>query len=195
VFAISDPPINQPPIADAGDNQTVEETSPAGADVVLDGSGSSDPDGDVLTYEWIGPFGTASGIAPTVSFPLVGVHHITLTVTDEADADMDLVTITVNALPVADAGEDFTVDFKKKKSTPVQFDGSGSDDPDGQVASYEWHIDEELVGEVAMPIVDLEVGVYTATLTVTDNDGAQGTDDVVVTVTKNKSGDDEPSYS
>ncbi len=95
----------------------------------------------------------------------------------------------------ADAGEDFTVVFKKRKSTPVQFDGSGSVDPDsptGQVASYEWHIAGELVGIGATPIVELEVGVYTATLTVTDDDGAQDTDDVIVTVTKNGSGGDKP---
>ena len=188
-----------PPIADAGDDQTVEETSPAGADVVLDGSGSNDPDGGSLTYEWIGPFGTATGSTPTVSIPL-GVHIITLTVTDEDDADAtDLVIITVleapNVPPIANAGEDFTVDFKKRKSTAVQFDGSGSVDPDsptGQVASYEWVIAGELVGTGAMPIVELEVGVFTATLTVTDDDGAQDTDDVIVTVTKNGSGDDNP---
>lgn len=147
----------------------------------------------------MGPFGVATGSTPTVSVPL-GVNVISLTVTDEADADAtDLVTITVleapNVPPVANAGEDFTVDFKKRKSTAVQFDGSGSVDPDsptGQVATYEWHIAGELVGTGAMPIVELEVGVFTATLTVTDDDGAQDTDDVVVTVTKNKPGDDKP---
>lgn len=43
---------NAPPVADAGDDQTVECTSPSGAIVTLDGAGSSDPDDDELTYTW-----------------------------------------------------------------------------------------------------------------------------------------------
>ena len=45
------------PTADAGGSQTVNE----GATVTLDGSGSSDPDGDTFTYRWEPPQG--SGIA------------------------------------------------------------------------------------------------------------------------------------
>jgi hypothetical protein len=59
----------------------VEATSPAGASVALDGSTSSDPDGDPLTFVWTGPFGTATGSNPTVTLPL-GTNVITLTASD-----------------------------------------------------------------------------------------------------------------
>ena len=49
------PPVNQAPTADAGDDQTVA----AGATVNLDGTGSSDPDaGDTLDYTWTQTGGT-----------------------------------------------------------------------------------------------------------------------------------------
>src|SRR5205807_9089305 len=72
---------NRPPIANAGTDRTVEAISPGGARVTLDGSTSSDPDGDPLTYTWTGPFGTVSGPKPMVTLPL-GTNMITLTVSD-----------------------------------------------------------------------------------------------------------------
>ncbi len=72
---------NQSPIANAGPDRTVECTSPSGANVMLDGTASSDPDGDTLTFTWTGPFGTADGPKPTVTLPL-GTHTITLAVDD-----------------------------------------------------------------------------------------------------------------
>jgi len=77
------PPITrQPPIADAGPDQTVPAVPPACvADVQLDGSRSSDPDGEVLTYQWTGPFGFVTGVQPTVKLP-VGSNDITLLVQD-----------------------------------------------------------------------------------------------------------------
>lgn len=69
------------PVANAGPDQTVEATSSSGALVTLNGTGSSDPNGDPLTLSWVGPFGTATGATPTVAIPL-GTHVITLTVTD-----------------------------------------------------------------------------------------------------------------
>lgn len=88
-------PSNRPPIADAGADQIVECQSPSGTPVVLDGSGSSDPDGDPLTYVWTGSFGTASGVMPTVLLDL-GIHDIDLTVSDPSgESDTDGVTIMV----------------------------------------------------------------------------------------------------
>jgi len=72
---------NLPPVADAGPDQTVECTSPLGASTLLDGTRSSDPDGDPLTFLWTGPFGQATGAVSTVQLPL-GSNTVTLTVAD-----------------------------------------------------------------------------------------------------------------
>lgn len=86
---------NVPPVADAGPDQTVECGGPNGSAVTLDGSVSSDPDGDALTYTWTWNGGTASGVDPTLTLPL-GTHAITLTVDDGKDGTAtDIVTITV----------------------------------------------------------------------------------------------------
>lgn len=89
--------VNRPPVADAGPAQTVATSSPSGASVTLDGSGSSDPDGDALSYAWSGAFGAASGVAPLVTLG-VGSHVVSLEVDDgNGGTDTDTVTITVEA--------------------------------------------------------------------------------------------------
>jgi hypothetical protein len=91
---------NHPPVADAGPDQVVECAGPAGTVVTLDGSKSSDPDGDLITYSWSGPFGTVTGPSPVVTLPL-GVSTITLTVTDARGASSSAtVVVTVrDSLP------------------------------------------------------------------------------------------------
>lgn len=86
---------NSPPIADAGDDQIVEQTSYEGAEVTLDGSGSTD-DGKLepLTYTWTWNGNSASGVSPTVTLPL-GTTTITLTVFDGEYEDSDTVIISV----------------------------------------------------------------------------------------------------
>lgn len=86
---------NSPPVADAGPDQTVECARPSGADVILDGRASSDPEGATLRYLWSGPFGQIEGARPTVSLPL-GVSTVTLAVDDgEAVSESDSVRIAV----------------------------------------------------------------------------------------------------
>jgi len=77
----------EPPVAHAGPEQIVECTGNSSAEVKLDGSGSTDPNGDIAIYEWFEHFGTpaqvllGSGRIADVVLPL-GEHVITLRVTD-----------------------------------------------------------------------------------------------------------------
>jgi hypothetical protein len=73
---------NQPPVAVVGGNITAEATKPGGADVQFDGTASTDPENNLTTYEWLeGMNLLATGATPTVTLG-VGVHTITLRVTD-----------------------------------------------------------------------------------------------------------------
>ncbi|UCF19958.1 MAG: hypothetical protein JSU87_00670 [Gemmatimonadota bacterium] len=94
------PPPNEPPVADAGEDQEVECSGDGGTVVTLDGSASSDPDGDPLTYTWAEDGVVIAGptTEPTVQATLgLGVHVIELTVEDgNGGTGTDEVTITVS---------------------------------------------------------------------------------------------------
>jgi ELWxxDGT repeat protein len=84
---------NRPPQAAAGSDQTIE----LGENVTLDGRGSSDPDGDALSYEWRRADGTPLGTAPTLTATFgLGTHDVTLTVDDgQGGASTDAVRVIV----------------------------------------------------------------------------------------------------
>ena len=92
------PPPNNPPTANAGaDSSWTDTDGDGGVMVPLSGSGS-DPDGDAITYQWL-EHGTAiaAGAAPSV-WLTVGVHTLTLRVTDARGASAtDTVVVTVQA--------------------------------------------------------------------------------------------------
>ena len=90
-------PTNQAPVANTGADQVVEATSPAGASVTLDGSGSSDPDGDTLSYEWRDAGNNVVGTSASVTLTVpLGSHTFTLTVDDgKGGSHSDTVGITV----------------------------------------------------------------------------------------------------
>lgn len=87
---------NNPPIANAGEDLFILE----GATINLDASGSSDLDGDTLTFVWIDSLGAdiPSEMTPMVEFTTPGVHEITLTVSDGNLSDTDVVIVNVESL-------------------------------------------------------------------------------------------------
>ena len=84
---------NEPPAANAGEDQTVI----VGRTLTLDGSASSDEDGEIVSYDWDlgdGETGDAAGIEYT--YESAGEYTVTLTVTDDGDeTGEDTLTVTV----------------------------------------------------------------------------------------------------
>ena len=142
------PPPNIAPIANAGPDQTVD----VGANVALDGSASSDPDGDPLTFVWQQQSGPAvsltaantaapSFVAPSVKETTVFVFRLNVDDGRQAMASDD-VAITVigekpentNRAPIAVVGESFTVGT----GFEVGLDATMSEDPDGDPIAFAW---------------------------------------------------------
>ncbi len=140
--------VNVPPVVVVGADQSAARRQT----VVLDGSGSYDPDGDLLTFSWTQKSGATMSLvapdSPRARFVVPadatpGVLAFELTVCDDrsacATADTR-VTITsgapANRPPVADAGGDRTGPAR----VPFVLDGSRSYDPDGDPLSYAWSI-------------------------------------------------------
>jgi len=92
---------NSIPVADAGADQTAYAWIDGLAEVVLDGSGSYDGDGDALDYMWEwtvdGNTCTATGATPTIELD-AGQYEIELVVSDGIDySEPDSVVVTVEA--------------------------------------------------------------------------------------------------
>lgn len=132
---------NRVPSADAGRDQVVQVQNL----VVLDGSGSTDPDGDPLGFSWSqaeGPKSVVLQAATEVRASFrpdqVGVYRFELVVDDGTDASPpDSVTVTVegeNRRPVAVAD---AVD-RAEVGDWVALDGSASYDPDGDLLNFQW---------------------------------------------------------
>src|SRR3989304_5627522 len=99
------PAANKAPVANAGPNQSVTN----GDVVALDGSGSTDPEGDTLTYSWVmtsSPGGSnaalssATAVSPSFTADLAGDYVMALIVNDgAADSAPDTVTGTAGPGP------------------------------------------------------------------------------------------------
>lgn len=189
-----------PPIADAGDD--VEVPLDLAGTVALSGSGSSDPDGDPLEYQWTlnsKPDGSATTLnnANEMNASLTpdreGIYEISLSVNDGNHPPVqDEVSVTIleplGSAPEANAGEDQTVQV----NATVTLDGGASSDPDGDTLEYEWTSNTTPIGaQVSIDDADQEkatfvpdrVGIYSFRLKVTDPSGKSDTDNVDITVT------------
>ena len=181
---------NQAPVAQAGPDQTVDATGPAGAQVTLDGSLSSDPEGDALSFIWSGPFGQATGAAITASLQ-PGTHVLTLSVNDgKGGFAEDRVMVTVNAIanaaPSADAGPDRTV----RLGSFVTLNGGGSSDPDGGPGplTFTWtqvagpSVTANGLNTATPSFTPQTASAYTFELVVGDSASTSAADRVVMTV-------------
>lgn len=184
---------NQSPTANAGADISISLPT---STVVINGS-AADPDGSIATYLWekdSGPDGITLANEATPSLTLTGLvagtYVFSLTVTDDKGfTDSDEVTVVVNAMPVnnaptANAGTDKSITLPTN-STSIT--GSGTD-TDGTIASYAWILVAGPSGTMAgqntatLSLSNLQAGSYTYRLTVTDDDGAVGSDEVTLTV-------------
>jgi PKD repeat protein len=159
--------------------------------VNFDASASNDPDGDSLTYSW--DFGdgnsdtglTVSNTSNTYSDG--GTYTVVLSVDDGnggTDTATQVITVTVNQSPVANAGVNQSVtDSDGNGAEPVTLDGSNSHDPDGgTIVSYIWSEGGSQIATGVSPSVIFAVGSHTVTLEVTDDEGASATDTMTVVV-------------
>ena len=182
-------PDNQAPLADAGEDASYNDLD--GDDLVLvtlDGSGSSDTDGNISFYTWfLGDNEIATGVNPSLQLS-TGIYTITLLVTDnDGISGSDELTITVidpdNIPPQADAGEDaLLIDSDRNGLATFTLDASESSDTDGTIVTYSWLEEGEEIATGVSAEVNLSVGEHTLTLVLVDDDGASSSDEVFVKV-------------
>jgi len=179
------PPLNQSPNA----SFTASPTSGvAPLEVSFDASGSYDPDGNILSYEWDFKDGnTGSGEIVNHTFSSIGSYDVRLTVTDDKGAtDSATKTITVtkttNQAPIASFT---TTPASGVAPLEVYFNASNSYDSDGTIISYAWNFKDGNAGSgETISHTFVSAGSYNVELTVTDNEGAVVSATKIVTVTE-----------
>jgi hypothetical protein len=190
--------INDPPVADAGNDQTVYE----GELVTLNGANSYDSDDGIAVITWAQTGGPLVNLSdPTIAFPTFtapesGIDGValefTLTVEDnsglQAQDSVIVNVVWINDPPVADAGDDQTV----HEGDIVSLDGTGSSDPDDGIATIHW---TQLSGTPvtlsdptavwptfsAPTILDGDYNLLQFQVTATDFGGLQSSDTCLVT--------------
>src|SRR6266576_3923129 len=161
------PPPNQPPVA--------AFTSSCTLLVCTFTSTSSDPDGTIASYRWTFGDGTAAATTqnPSHTYTAGGTFTVTLTVTDNQSATGS-VSHPVTAPPPPNQPP--VAAFTSSCTLLVCTFTSTSSDPDGTIASYAWTFGDGGTSTAQNPSHSYAAGgIYTVTLRVTDNQGAQST--------------------
>src|SRR5262249_16356337 len=169
---------NRIPVANAGPPRTTFRNSP----VSFDGTGSSDPDGDALTYQWdFGDGGAGSGVTPSHAYTSLGTFTGTLGVNDgRADSAPTTTTVTIeNRAPAADTGGPYAA----FRNYAITFNGMGSTDPDGDALTYQWAFGDGATGSGPTPThAYTSLGSFTLTLVVNDGTASSAPATAAVTI-------------
>jgi PKD repeat protein len=163
-----------PPVANAGGPYT----GMVGTAVSFSGAGSSDPQGQTLTYAWsFGDSSMGTGATPTHTYAAPGTYTVSLTVTNTSNLTATATskaTIAAAALlpPVANAGGPYT----GATGVAVSFSGAASSDLQGETLSYAWNFGDNSTGTGATPTHTYATsGTYTVSLTVTNTSNLSNT--------------------
>jgi len=140
-----------------------------------------DPDGSITSYAWsFGDGGNGTGAIVTHTYTSAGTYYPLLCVTDD-DGNQDYAAQTVRVLAPPGANNPPTANFTASPTSgeaplAVSFNASGSSDSDGSITSYAWSFGDGGSGlGVTASHTYSSSGIYTAQLTVTDDDGATDT--------------------
>jgi PKD repeat protein len=146
----------------------------AGLPILFDGSGSSDEDGGIVSYEWdFGDGGSGSGASIEHVYAEPGSYAVSLCVVDDDGASSCCtgeanVAPPPNVAPTCDAGGPYA----GVAGAPVAFDASGSSDADGAIVSYGWDFGDGASGSGAtVEHVYAQAGSYVVRVCVLDDGG------------------------
>jgi PKD repeat protein len=153
-----------------------KDTSSVGQIVNFDSSSSTDLDGDKLGYTWdFGDGTSASGNLVKHNYLKGGLYKVTMVVDDDKRTDcsssIETHYIKVNTPPIASTGPNLVCCVNDE----VEFDGSKSNDLDGDNLTYTWDFgDGETAEGVKVKHAYKKIGTYKVSLTVTDDSGVEG---------------------
>ncbi|WP_315095894.1 alkaline phosphatase [uncultured Cellulomonas sp.] len=146
-----------------------------------DASASDDLDGTIASYDWAwGDGGTSTGATSSHTYATGGTYDVTLTVTDDDGTASSLVHQVVVANP--NVGPTPVITSSSTGLTGL-LDATASSDPDGTIESYQWNFGDGTTGSghtVAHAYGGS--GIYTVSLTVTDDDGVASTTTAPLTI-------------
>ncbi|WP_282079992.1 expansin EXLX1 family cellulose-binding protein [Aquimarina algiphila] len=166
------------------------EMGVAPLEVSFDGTSSSDPNGDSITYAWDFGNGETSTLAtPKVTFTEIKTYTVSLTVSDGTNTSVpvtqDIVVSDNNIAPVADFTATPTLGIAP---VTVSFDASASSDANGDTLTYTWDFGDGNTGSGITVVHEyITVGKYTAILTVSDG-SKTGTKTTTINVTDGNGG-------
>jgi PKD repeat protein len=176
--------LNQAPVASAGGPYSVGVNMP----LTFSAGGSTDSDGDPLTYAWtFGDGGMGTGVSPTHTYTTAGTFTATVTVTDDhggsASASAQVTVAAANQIPSASAGGPYSA----RVNDPITFSAAGSTDPDGDTLTYTWTFGDGGTGTGVSPThTYTTTNTFTATVTVSDGRGGTQSTSAQVTIRLNQ---------